>query len=221
MRVECFVNFMLRYCWDKTSVAGGMLTGSSQSSLHQWFLGRKVVTGPQCDASPSWRRQNQESLGPASWSSPCVLEEEIRFFWWFNLSLNCAQRSAGSFTSKYCIRSVWSKCRRKSTTACYLHTTCMFYAGLGPKEVDAIGLTNVLAKSSALRIVFASLIHSRKLEPSEFSCGNSNAWNLDSMTTGGVTWDCLLYLFIFEKNWQYLDKVWTIFRQQKWYTEIL
>ena len=51
----------------------------------------------------------------------------------------------------------------------------MFSAGSGPKEVDATGLINVLAKFSALRTDLASLTHSRKLESLEFSCGKSNA----------------------------------------------
>ena len=51
----------------------------------------------------------------------------------------------------------------------------MLSAALGAEEVDATGVINVLAKSSALRTVFVSLIHSKKLESSEFKGGNISA----------------------------------------------
>ena len=163
MRVECFVKFMLRYCWDTTSVAGGNVDrvfSISSASVISWPQSRNRAT-MRCSSElkktksrKSWTRKLIQSV--CAWG-------RNRVCWWLNLSLSCAQRSAGSFTSKYCIQSAWSRCRRRSTTACHLHTTSMFYVGLGPVEVDATGLTNVLAKSPALRTVFASLIHSSKI----------------------------------------------------------
>jgi len=60
----------------------------------------------------------------------------------------------------------------------------MLVAGSGASEVEATGVIRVLARSSALRTVFASFIHSRKLVPSELKGGNIRACSRDSTTAG-------------------------------------
>lgn len=87
-----------------------------------------------------------------------------RVYWWWKRTWSCAYRSAGSSTSKYWNRRVWSRCRRRSSKACHLHTTGIWVTAAGAVEVDASRGVSVLAKFSTLRTVLASLIHSRKLD---------------------------------------------------------
>jgi hypothetical protein len=82
-----------------------------------------------------------------------------------------------------------------------LQTAGILAAGFGASDVEATGVINVLAKSSALSTVLASLIHSRKLVPSELRGGNIRACSRDSTTAGAkVAWVSLLNLFIVSRE---------------------
>lgn len=199
MRVECFLKFMLRYCWDKIVVAGGNVErvfSINSASVTSWPQSRSWAT-------VRWSSELKETKSGKTNTRKLIQSVRAwgrnKICWWWKRAWSCAHRSAGPSTSKYYSHSVWFRCRHRSSNTCHLHTAGMLSTAVGAVEVDAIGVISVLAKSSTFSIVFSSLIHSRKLEPSDFRGRNINAWSQDSATVGYVAWDSLWCLYILKK----------------------
>ena len=114
-------------------------------------------------------------------------------YWWLNLEWSWVHNSVGSFTCKYWRRREWCKWRRNNNKVCHLHAEGIWTA----RFVEVITkVVIILAKSSAVRTVLASLTHSRKFDPSELRRENINACIMDSTNEGCVERDytnvCLL-----------------------------
>ena len=148
---------MFLYCWDRIAVAGGKVDRvfyiSSASDIvspqsRSWAV---IWCSSELNVAKSGKSNTLKLIqSDLAWGRNKVC-------WWLNRACRSAHSSAGSSICRYYSRNEWSKCLLICSKACHLAA-----GGIcGTGSVDVEGWTvSVLAKSSALRTVLASFIHS-------------------------------------------------------------